>query len=384
MKLCHIFTSSQSAYGFMDGQFEYMVSNGVDTTVLIPDDGFYSQLINKYPMITFVKSPIVRNISMLKDCQTLLFFCFFLSKHRFDVVHLHTPKAGLLGGLAARVTLCRNIVFHLHGLVSVKGGKVKKNVTYLMEKLSLSLAHRVLAVSPSLMLFCIENKLCVDNKISVLNNGTINGIDTQGRFNAELVIPRSIELKNNLDLDEKFIIGFLGRINIDKGIKDIISCFKAVHKRRENVYLLLVGENEMGDELFHLLTALPSDSYQIIPRVDDPAIYLSMFDLQLCPSYREGFGLVFAEASALGTPSVAYNVFGVSDAIDNGKTGTLVSFGDIKALKLSVLNYIDNPSLLSSHSLAGITYICERFNQKLLLEAQLQFYKELTHGKKVF
>lgn len=380
MKLCHIFTSSQSAYCFMDGQFQYMVSQGIVITVLIPDDGFYNQLVSKYPMVKFIRSPIVRNISFFNDFKALLFFTFFLLKFRFDIIHLHTPKAGLLGGLAARITFCSNIVFQLHGLVSVKGGVVKKNITYFMEKLSLKLAHKVLAVSPSLMEFCIDNKLCTNKKIVVLNNGTVNGIDIHKKFNSTLVKPRAAELKCKLNLQEKFVLGFLGRINIDKGIIDIIACFKEVNKRHENAYLLLVGNNEIGQDLFNLLLDLPQDTYKIIPHVDDPAPYLSMFDIQLCPSYREGFGLVFAEASALGTPSVAYDVFGVSDSIINSETGTLVNFGDIEALQFSVLNYIDNPSLLSLHSAAGISYVADKFQQQPLLDEQLQFYKALFHG----
>src|SRR5690606_3616307 len=108
-----------------------------------------------------------------------------------DILHVHTPKASFLGGIAGRLSLQKNIVYHMHGLVSSKGNEISSSLLYYFEKITCTLATKIFAVSHSLKEFAIEGRYCNPNKIEVLANGTVNGIDWKDRFN-----PKKIQAKN--------------------------------------------------------------------------------------------------------------------------------------------------------------------------------------------
>lgn len=377
MKICYIFSSSQSAYHFMEGQFDYMNLNGASISIGIPDDGMFESVVNKYPFAKVIKTPIVRKINLLQDIKSLIFFVLFFTRNRFSIIHLHTPKAGLLGGLSARLCFCNNIIFHLHGLVSVQGGVFLGGITSKMEKLSFLLAHRVLSVSPSMADFCIFNKLVHRNKISIIGNGTINGIDYEGKFNYTKTIDKAASLKKRLNINNKFIVGFMGRINEDKGLNEIPLVLSSLLTKFPNVHLCIVGENETDINLSTFLAATIGYNFTLVGKVENAQDYLALFDVLLFPSKREGFGLVLAEASALKTPSVAYDIFGVSDAIQNNVTGKLVPYGDVQGLADALEEYIVNPELLRQHGNNGRKYIVNNFNRDAIWEAQLEFYKSI-------
>lgn len=378
MKLLYVFTSSQSSFYFMAGQFEYLRDNGFDLTILLPNDGFANKVRERLPTVDVRIIPIERKIKPVSDLKALFSIMRHIASINPGIIHLHTPKAGLLGGLAAKFLLKKNVVFHLHGLVSVNGGKVTTGLTYKFEKLSLTLADKVLAVSPSLKSFCIENDLVKAEKIEVLNNGTINGIDYNGKFSDKRAL-YATELRNTLNLKNRFVLGFLGRVNEDKGIRSLIEVYRLLLKEHSNVSLCIVGPNELPVSIESLFEPNELGNVLIIDRVENPEHYLKMFDLQLFLSVREGFGLALAEASAVGTPSVAYDIFGIKDAVKNGTTGTLVPFNDHAAIVAACDAYITSPELLQAHSTNGVKYIQDNFTQEDIWQAQKEFYLRLLN-----
>ena len=377
MKICYVFSASQSVYHFMEGQLNFMDSKGVTITIAIPDDGMFEGVVKKYPFASVVKTPIIRKINLIQDLYTLFFFIKFFMQHKFSIIHLHTPKAGLLGGLSSRLCFCKSVIFHLHGLVSVKGGVLESGITNKMEKLSMTLAHKVISVSPSMAKFCIDNRLVHSDKISVLCNGSINGIDYENRFKYPNTVSTALSLRNDLGLKDKFIIGFLGRINEDKGLNDIVLVFKFLLAKYPNIHLCLVGESELELNFNSFLNSKIGRSYTVIDKVTNPQDYLSMFDLLLYPSKREGFGLALAEAAVLKTPSVAYNIFGVSDVVQDKVTGQLVPYNDVQALTKAVEEYLDNPALLFKHGENAHNYIIQNFKREDVWCAQYKFYQAL-------
>lgn len=378
MKLLYIFTSSQSAFCFMTGQFEYLSDNGFNLTILLPDDGFADKIKDRLPTADVRIIPIERKIEPVADLIALAGIMWHIVSINPAIIHLHTPKAGLLGGLAAKLLFRKNVVFHLHGLVSVNGGKVTTGLIHKFEKLSLTLADKVLAVSPSLKSFCIENNLVTSDKIEVLSNGTINGIDYIEKFSYQQSTYNT-ELRNTLNLNNRFVLGFLGRVNEDKGIRPLVEVYRSLRKKHNNISLCIVGPNELPFSIESLFEANELDNVLIIDRVESPEHYLRMFDLQLFLSVREGFGLALAEASAVGTPSVAYNIFGIKDAVKNGTTGTLVPFEEYSAAVAACDAYITSPSLLQEHSRNGVKYIQENFRKEDVWHAQKELYLRLLN-----
>jgi len=374
--VCHCFSSSQSAYYFLNGQVQYIQSKGHNVSFAIPDDGFVEQLQVMFPTVELHIIPIVRNISPIQDLIALFSYIKLFKIKKFNIIHLHTPKAGLLGAMAGRMLNHRNIVFHLHGLVSLKWNKLIPGLTLLMEKVPFYLAHKVLCVSESLKGLCIDNQLISSEKISTLHHGSINGIDCVKRFNPESLKEEVLTLKRELKSNDKFVIGFLGRMNNDKGLLDIIDVANSLNTSIANLLVIFVGPNETSEDFNRFLDAKLNVPYKYFSRTNQPELYISLFDVMLFPSYREGFGLVTAEANALKVPVVTYDIAGIQDAVAHNETGILVKPGDIKALADAVKYYEKNPTIKIQHGINGRKRVERYFNPKSVWEAQLNFYNE--------
>ncbi|NQZ23888.1 MAG: glycosyltransferase family 4 protein [Colwellia sp.] len=379
MKICHCFSSSQSAYYFLDGQIQYMQKHGHTIAFAVPDDGFIDQLKTMFPNVKIHIIPIVRPINLISDFKALFYFIKLFRKERFDIIHLHTPKASLLGAIAGRILGHPNIIFHLHGLVSLKFNIPIKGLTLLMERVPLLLSHKVICVSKSLAQLCVDNRFISAKKIMILANGSINGIDYANKFNRKRIIDETTKLQKELKIEDKFVIGYLGRINNDKGIYDIIDVINTLSKSIPNLIMVFVGPNELPVDIDRFFQDKLNTSYIYIPRTPQPELYISVFDVMLFPSYREGFGLVTAEANALKVPVVAYNIAGIRDSIVNNKTGFLVEPDNKKALVQSIKHYHDYPEIRKMHGENGRIQIKSKFTPQIIWQAQLQFYEDLLN-----
>lgn len=374
--VCHCFSSSQSAYYFLNGQVQYVQSKGHQVSFAIPDDGFIDNLKIMFPAVDIHIIPIVRNINIIQDLKALFSYIKLFKREAFDIIHLHTPKAGLLGAIAGRLLNHRYIVFHLHGLVSLKWNKLIPGITLFMERVPFFLAHKVLCVSETLKKLCIDNDLISFEKISTLHHGSINGIDCVGRFNPENLKEKLKALKSELKIKDQFVIGFLGRMNSDKGLFDIIEVANSLSESISNLLVVFVGPNETAGDFDKFLDENLSVPYTYLPRTSQPELYISLFDIMLFPSYREGFGLVTAEANALKVPVVTYDIAGIQDAVANNETGILVKPGDIKALADAVEYYEKNPTIKIQHGVNGRARVERYFDPENIWEAQLNFYKD--------
>lgn len=376
MKVCHCFTTHISLV-FLEGQLQFMQQQGIDLHIAVP---FHKNLdLTKYPEITFHFISMTRSISFIKDLSSLFKLIALFKKEKFDVIHLHTPKASLLGSLAARLLMHKRVIYHLHGLVAIKNSKPVYNLTNLFERLPFLLSNHVLSVSPSMKEYCVTNKLVNRNKIKVLGNGTINGIDALNRFNPNDLSIKSFryDFISQNKLENKFIVGFVGRICADKGFFDFVNIANELVGKYPDSIFLIVGRNELEQNVVDFLTEQAKFQYIYVDSTDSPENYIAILDVLVLPSCREGFGLVAAEASALCVPVVAYDIVGVCNAVINGETGTLVTAANKKAMCDAVEYYYLNPNSAKQHGLQGRKYVLTQFPPSAIWQEQLKFYKSL-------
>jgi len=379
MKLIHVFSAPQSAYYFMNGQLDYMASNGVEVTVIMPADSeFNTKFKEKQFNVNIVNINFERNISIKTDLYCLFQLISAFRKLKPDIIHLHTPKASLLGGLAARFLRKKHIVFQMHGLVSALGNSVQKGLIYSMEKLTCMLSTQIFAVSESIKEFAIQHNFCNRNKIFVIEKGTINGIDFNNQFNP-IKHKRTNTEYHNLCYG-KFVIGFVGRLSKDKGIYDYIEILFKCKEKNLQVIGFVIGPDESQGELAILLK-----KYNLVQNKDiylfgqqlEPESFMIHFDILLLPTKREGFGLVGSEANALEIPVVGYNIPGFRDSVLNNKTGLLVDFENTDKLLEAVLIYYKDPILKKKHGKYGRKRVIRDFDQKLIWESLYKQYRTL-------
>jgi glycosyltransferase involved in cell wall biosynthesis len=346
------------------------------------DTEFNNKFKIKQPNVKVINVNFERKISVKVDLKCLFKLISVFRKLKPDIIHLHTPKASLLGALAAKILLKKNIIYQMHGLVSASGNDVQKGLLYSMEKLTCSLSNHIFAVSESLKDFAVEHTFCKQNKISVIENGSINGIDFQEQFNPENIF-RTNPVLNNLTV-EKFVIGFVGRLVKDKGIEDYLKTLSKCKKNRLSTVGVVIGPDESEGHFTALLkkhNLIKNEDVIVLGQQLEPQKFMIYFDVLLLPTKREGFGLVGAEANALKIPVVGYDIPGFRDAVKNNETGLLVKFEDTQELFDAIIKYYKSPDLKRQHGNNGRKRVIRDFKPEHIWQALLLEYQSLVDKK---
>jgi len=323
--------------------------------------------------------PMARRISPCRDLAALWALWRLMRRCRPDIVHAHTPKAGLLAMLAACLARVPVRIYHIHGLPALSARGWQRLVLAATERLACRAAHRVLCVSHSVREVVVAGGLCPPAKITVPLAGSISGVDT-GRFRPETdgADRRRIRAQAGIP-QEAVVIGYVGRIVRDKGLCELAEAWQALRQEYTGLHLLLVGPPEAEDPLPEaVLQTLQED-----PRVhlwgedfDTPPLYAAM-DLVVLPTYREGFPVVPLEAAAMALPVVITDVPGARDSVVPGVTGTLVPAHHAPALASALRAYLGAPDLRAAHGAAGRERVLKDFQPVPLLQATVAEYRQL-------
>lgn len=377
----HVFTVFHSIQ-FLEGLFERLQANGYECIVVSSDctDEAVKNTIagNEFK---YLPLDISREISIIKDCKALIALIKTIKEQKPDIIHGHTPKAGLLSMLAGFICGIRNRVFHLHGLRYVTEKGIRRKIVYLLEKLTAGLSTNILAVSESLREFAIEKKICDREKITVIHNGSIKGIDIEQLENIFQRGKLYYRKKYDINMNKK-IIGFVGRITHDKGIYDLISAIELLEFKRNDFEVIICGFIEEIDQnyLYLFNKFIRKDNVRYLGFVSKPLEVMMCFDILVLPTYREGFGLVNIEANGLGVPVITTNTIGCLDSIAEGVTGILVPVGDVTAIKNAIETLLDNPSIAEYYGANGRKRVRELYDRKIIWTELIKYYESLIVG----
>ena len=230
----------------------------------------------------------------------------------------------------------------------------------LLEVVSCQCATNMFPVSDSLYAAALQHGICHESKMSVLGHGSSHGVDTT-RFrhrDTERLLRRT-----ELDLTEDvFVLGFVGRLSVDKGIRDLKEIWSAFREATTQGHIIVIGQTDPTDPPpSQVLTWLQHDPNVTWLGQLDAATWYSAFDVLALPSYREGFPNVVLEASASSVPTCAYRVTGSSDAVVDGVTGTLVGPGDRRAFIDALIAYSESQVLRHQHGQAAAARVRANF-----------------------
>ncbi|WP_338647708.1 glycosyltransferase family 4 protein [Flavobacterium sp. KS-LB2] len=327
--------------------------------------------------IKMLDIPLMRTISIKQDFIALLKLIQLFRKERPDIVHTHTPKAGLLGMLASKITRIPVRLHTLGGMPLMELTGKKKKILEFTEKLTYKCAHKIYPNSKGLMDFILEYKFTTLDKVKVLGHGSSNGVDTafftRDYSGAEI---ETEALKDELGIKKTdFVFFFLGRLAKDKGIVELVAAFKKLNN--PNLKLLLVGilETENSSLSSDTIETIQDDASIIFPgRTDNVRAYLRLADVFVFPSYREGFPNVLLQAGSMGLPVIATNINGCNEIITNGETGILIPVKDENVLAEKMTLLLENEALRQQFSHKIRKRVEEKFTHSIIWEAVLQEY----------
>lgn len=324
-------------------QISAIAQAGAQVTVVASEE----QLGRELPGTRYVSIEIPRKIDLLRDIIALIRLWSFFRGSGFQIVHSTTPKAGLLCSLAARLA---GVPVRLHtftGQPWVGLSGVKRFLSKGSERLITLLNTHCYADSLSQRDFIVESGVASAERVSVLGAGSVAGIDLQrfdpSRFSDE----DKLKLKAEFGIPSRArVLLFVGRLARDKGIVELLAAYREVLAKEANVFLVLLGPHETEtDSVLDGLSDALKERLVMPGFSDEPERFMAIADMLLLPSYREGFGTVVIEAAAMGVPTIGTDIYGLSDAIVNGKTGLLVPVRSVDKLAAAIDMLLKDPAL---------------------------------------
>ncbi|WP_379088263.1 glycosyltransferase family 4 protein [Pedobacter sp. UC225_65] len=378
-KLIRITTIPLSLEKLLGGQLHFM--SEYYEVIAVSSDEKYLQQIGQKEKVKVYHTDLTRKITPLKDLKALWKLYRFFKKEKPTIVHTHTPKAGIIGMLAAKLAFVPYRLHTVAGLPLMEASGLKRNILDAVERLTYQCATKVYPNSKGLYDFIVEHNYAKTDKLKVIANGSSNGIDTT-YFSLDSVEDGSIStLKQELGiLPSDFVFVFVGRLVGDKGINELVKAFSILNQKETSLKLLLVGPLEsdldpLEDDTLNEIKINPS--ILTVGMQNDVRPYFAMANALVFPSYREGFPNVVMQAGAMGLPAIVSNINGCNEIIQQNANGLIVPSKDIDLLYTAMERLYQDPVFYSALKANARTMVTSRYEQKVVWNALLNEYNNL-------
>lgn len=376
-KLIRITTVPISLEKLLEGQLGFMQQYFDVTAVSSELEALKTYAINEGVAHFFLD--MTRKITPFKDLVAVWRLYKFLKKERPTIVHTHTPKAGIVGMLAARLA---NVPIRLHtvaGLPLMETTGLKFRILKAVEQLTYGCATMVYPNATGLANYMMHHQLTKPSKIAVLGNGSSNGIDTAYFDPALISNAHKMDLKKEYGISEShFVYIFVGRMVGDKGINELVSAFDTFSKEQTAIKLLLVGPLEADLDPLDASTMqliAQNNNIKVVGYQQDVRPFLAIANVLVFPSYREGFPNVVMQAGAMGLPIIASSINGCDEIVLPHVNGILIPVKNVQAT-LQAMKAIKDPETLNTYQAHARPSIVSRYQRSTIWQLLVQAYND--------
>jgi glycosyltransferase involved in cell wall biosynthesis len=381
IKVAHVATVDLSLRFLLLNQLESLREAGYAVTGISSEGSHVSSLADRG--IRHIAVPMTRSITPIADLTALWRLYRIMRTERFTIVHCHTPKAELLGQLAARLAHVPVIVDTFRGIYEPPGsGRFQRWLIARLSHVAASCAHLVLFQSREALNGMRRQEVCQADRLAFLGNG----IDVR-EFDRRRLNPFQLNaLRKDLRLDSrKPVVGFVGRLVQEKGLVELFRAMNLVRAVVPDAQLLVVGQTDT-DKPDAITTDMASrfglHGACVFAglRTDMPAVY-GLMDVFVLPSHREGFPRVPMEAASMGLPCVVTNIPGCREVVEHGRNGLLVPVGEPVALADAIASLLTNRELSKRMGQAGRQKAVESFDEERVFATVKAVYARLLAEK---
>lgn len=379
-KLIRITTIPMALRYLLPGQMNFMKENGFEV-LMISADGEHLKEVIANERCRHIAVPMTRKITPWQDLKCLIRLINIFRKEKPDIVHSHTPKAGLLAMVAAKIAGVNIRIHTVAGLPMIVEKGYKKILLKRVEKITYAFANHVWPNSNSLLQYIIENKFTSKKKLKIIGEGSSNGIDTN-KFNVESLNPHLFEdIKSSINYSgENIYLLYIGRLVKDKGIVELVNVFISLQQAFPSLKTILIGDFEES------LDPLPETTLEEIKNnasiihvawTDRVEYYLRLSDIFVFPSHREGFPNVLLQAGAMQLPIICTNIMGNVDIVRDNETGLTFKCQDENELKDKIILALNEPGHIKKMASKLYQMIITYYNREIFWQKMLSEYRKL-------
>lgn len=381
-KLIRITTVPMALRYLLPGQMNFMQHSGFDV-VMISADGPELNDVIQNEQCRHIIVPMTRKITPFRDIKCLFQLIKIFRKEKPAIVHSHTPKAGLLGMLAAKCSGVKVRVHTVAGMPLMVEKGFKFRLLKFIEKLTYRAATNVWPNSNSLYNYIADNKFTSAKKLTIIGKGSTNGINIS-RFNAAVLNENMIlEIKQSINYADTFTyLLCIGRLVADKGIVELVNVFLLLQKKYPALKLIVVGDYEQ--ELDPLPTAVmqqiqTNENIIHIKWTQQVEYFMHIAHYFVFPSHREGFPNVLLQAGAMQLPIICSRIAGNVDIVTDKKTGLIFEKANEQQMQLQIEFAIANKAAMQTMASALAQIIKNDYQRENIWQNILAAYKSLLH-----
>lgn len=362
-----------------DPELEVSLYTGIDDG---PEGNLYEEVRQGGIPLKLSKF-LVRPIHPLKDLVALIQLFLFIKRGRFDVVHTHSSKAGVLGRIAARLAGTPVVVHTLHSLVFHDYQRKWTNRFYIfIKQLCTPLTDRLISVCEDTRQRALREGIGrEDNHLTIFNGLKLRSFTEVGKKLSPA------EAKARLGIPaEALVVGKIARLFPLKGHDYFLRVAREIAERRRNIYFLLVGNGILRDQLEAEVRSLGLARQTIFTGLVPPheiPITIQAMDVVVHTSLREGIARVIPQALLLGKPVVAFNLDGAREVVKDGVSGFLVEGLDTQKVAEHTLLLLEDKALRQRFGNAGRDFVEENFGVERMLRQTKAVYMEALREKKI-
>jgi len=334
------------------------------------------QQINGLPI--HICKDLVRAIHPIKDLKALLFFIRLMRKYKYDIIHTHETKASILSRIAARLTGSKCIIYGLHGVTfNDPINRMRRKFYILIEKATIWMNHYIVSVSQD-AIDHYHNKN-IGKKIPY--QVVYSGIDIK-KFLAALITNESEKqaLRSQLNIQpDDIVITNIGRFSYAKAQRYTIQSFAKLTDTIPHIKLLLIGEGELMEKCRKMVRELGIEQQVIFyGYAQNISKLLSISDILVLTSLREGLPRVVVEAALAKVPAVAFQVEGIGEIITNTQNGYIVPKYDVDLLTQKIQTLIENEDLRLQFGKRIYQHVLKRWEANVMVDKLKKIYHHLT------
>lgn len=375
MKVCQLTNVGFTLNKFLLPLIDAQIANGDEVVAVCAEDEYVEGLRNDDYRVETLS--ITRGMNPLKHLYSIWVIFWFLRREKFDLVHVHTPVAALLGRIAARLCGVSLVVYTAHGFYFHDDMPSIKRAFFVgLERFAGRFTDLLFTQSSEDEKAAVAERIMPKDRVFTIGNGVdVNRFNTGG----DLVGKDSGSIRNEFGIsDDHFVIGMVGRQVQEKGILELLEAARILVDKYDDISFILVGDRLNSDHAASVEAAINQTKAALGERLiltgmrsDTPEL-LSAMDLFTLPSWREGMPRTIIEAMMMALPVVATNIRGSREEVVDGETGVLVPLRDPHALTKAIEQLYKDKEKAKVMGRVGRKRALELYDEEKVIQRQIE------------